>query len=98
MQEMLGLKNRESDLVELLESHVEALTKEDLMELQQERAALGEEEDVMMGVLKFPPIQLTMKQMSQAFTYLEKALEIFTENDSCRDRSFKVTKMAIDVF
>ncbi|XP_042212261.1 tigger transposable element-derived protein 1-like, partial [Homarus americanus] len=58
----------ENDVVELLESHREDLTNEDLMMLEQERAA-GQGKDI-----ESPPtaLQLTTKDMSKAVALIEE--------------------------
>ncbi|XP_042205115.1 obscurin-like [Homarus americanus] len=76
----------ENDVVELLDSHREDLTNEDLMMLEQERAA-GQEEDI-----ESPPtpLQLTRKDMSKAFALIEEGLQILADNDPNRERNIKI--------
>ncbi|XP_042211557.1 tigger transposable element-derived protein 1-like [Homarus americanus] len=67
----------ENGVVELLESHREDLTNEDLMMLEQERAA-GQEEDIEPPPT---PLQLTTKDMSNGFALIQEGLQIFSDND-----------------
>ncbi|XP_042227670.1 tigger transposable element-derived protein 1-like isoform X2 [Homarus americanus] len=78
----------EDDVVELLQSHRGDLSNEDLMLLEQERAA-GEEE-----ATEAPPtpLQLTTKQMAKGFALIEEGLQIFAANDPNRERSLKVAR------
>ncbi|XP_042221477.1 tigger transposable element-derived protein 1-like [Homarus americanus] len=78
----------ENDVVELLESHREDLTNEDLMMLEQEQAA-GQEEDI-----ESPPtpLQLTTKDMSKAFALIQEGLQIFADNDPNRERNIKIAR------
>ncbi|XP_041053574.1 tigger transposable element-derived protein 1-like [Carcharodon carcharias] len=80
----------EADVVELLKSHGEELSNEDLMQLESQRA---EEEDR----TEIPPPQiLSTKRLSRAFQIMEEAMEIFTEDDPNRERSAKVNRAIND--
>ncbi|XP_038669700.1 tigger transposable element-derived protein 1-like [Scyliorhinus canicula] len=80
----------EADVVELLKSHGEELSNEDLMQLESHQA---EEENR----IEMPhPQVLSTKRLSRAFQIMEEAMEIFAEDDPNRERSAKVNRAIND--
>ena len=72
------------DVGELLESHGEELSNDDLMQMEQQRAAEQEDKE---NDDALPPRSLSTKDLSEAFEHLDKAMAIFTEKDPQRERS-----------
>ena len=72
----------EEDVDDLLESHAEPLSNEDLMELEQQWA-LEEEEDAVTPSSE----HLTMKNLSQILSSFESAIEFVIEQDPNLERS-----------
>ena len=68
----------DEDVSQLLESHGDDLTNEDLIQLEQQQT-LGREQE---GELPTPPTkQLTRKAMSEAFVSFKKAITTFDNID-----------------
>ena len=78
------------DVVELLESHGEELSNDDLMQMEQQRAA--EQEDNENGDAS-PPRSLSTKDLSEAFEHLDKAMAIVTEKEPQRERSSQANRI-----
>ncbi|XP_068941605.1 tigger transposable element-derived protein 1-like [Petaurus breviceps papuanus] len=79
----------ETDVVQLLQSHDEDLSNEELMQVEQERAAEEKEENE-----DAPPIlrQLTTKELSEAFSHFEAGIQILANHDPNSERKFKVSR------
>ncbi|XP_036607845.1 CENPB DNA-binding domain-containing protein 1 [Trichosurus vulpecula] len=79
----------EADVGQLLQSHDEDLSNEELTQLEQERAAEEKEENE-----DAPPIlrQLTTKELSEAFSHFEAGMQILANNDPNSERKFKVSR------
>ncbi|XP_043837136.1 CENPB DNA-binding domain-containing protein 1 [Dromiciops gliroides] len=79
----------EADVGQLLQSHDEDLSNEELMQLEQERAAEEKEENE-----DASPIlrQLTTKELSEAFSHFEAGMQILANNDPNSERKFKVSR------
>ncbi|XP_020844762.1 tigger transposable element-derived protein 1 [Phascolarctos cinereus] len=84
----------EADVGQLLQSHDEDLSNEELMQLEQERAAEEKEENE-----DTPPFlrQLTTKELSEAFFHFEEGMQILANNDPNNERKFKVSRGISDV-
>ncbi|XP_019335264.1 tigger transposable element-derived protein 1-like [Alligator mississippiensis] len=81
------------DVDELLASHSEELTNEDLFELEQQKVA--EEEDVPTVEETSPHKVLTTKVLAEAFQHLEAAMSLFEEHDpdiECSASKFKLSQ------
>ncbi|XP_053551170.1 tigger transposable element-derived protein 1-like [Bombina bombina] len=88
MARQLELEVEPEDVAELLASHTEPLSNEDLLELEEERE---EEEDVQNGVENIEqPEGLTSKILFQAFRHLDSAMALFEKHDRDFERSFTV--------
>ncbi|XP_051830692.1 tigger transposable element-derived protein 1-like [Antechinus flavipes] len=79
----------EADVDQLLQSHAEDLSNEELMQLEQERAVEEKEENE-----DVPPIlrQLTTKELSEAFFHFEAGMQILANNDPNNERKFTVSR------
>ncbi|KAM9061128.1 tigger transposable element-derived protein 1-like [Sarcophilus harrisii] len=95
-QDILALANDigfaelvEADVDQLLQSHDEELSNEELMQLEQERAVEEKEENE-----DAPPIlrQLTTKELSEAFSHFEAGMQILANNDPNSERKFAVSR------
>ncbi|XP_053640875.1 tigger transposable element-derived protein 1 [Cherax quadricarinatus] len=73
----------DDDVTELLESHGETLTKEELVQLEDEKSRLGEDEEDDMPESSI----LTLGNMSKFFNLFEEGLELVRKSDPCKDRS-----------
>ncbi|XP_007056461.2 tigger transposable element-derived protein 1 [Chelonia mydas] len=82
-------KVEEADVTQLLQSHGEELTNEDLMQLDMMRAVEDEGQEV-----KEEPTHrnLTAKRLSEAFQMIEAGLQILSDDDPDRERSSKVIR------
>ncbi|KAG7172760.1 Tigger transposable element-derived protein 1-like 103, partial [Homarus americanus] len=78
----------DDDVIELLHFHGENLSNEDLMLLEQERAA-GEEKGI---EAPSTPLQLTTKEMAKGFTLIQECLQIFAGNDPNCEHNLKVAR------
>ncbi|CAM2099973.1 unnamed protein product [Caretta caretta] len=77
------------DVEELLASHSEELTNEDLIEWEQQKVA--EEQEDAPTVQETPPRKvLTIKVLAEAFQHLEAAMSLFEEHDPNIERSAPV--------
>ncbi|XP_040194034.1 tigger transposable element-derived protein 1-like [Rana temporaria] len=87
MARQLELEVEPEDVAELLASHTESLSNEDLLELEEER-----EEDVQDGVeiIDHQPEGLTTKILFEAFRHLDSAMALFEKHDRDFERSSKV--------
>lgn len=86
----LGLEVSGDDVEELLASHEEELSTEDLLQLEQ-RKSLEDEDAGEVAAVK----QLTSKDISEALKHIECAMDIFRDRDPDFERSAKVC-MAIE--
>ncbi|XP_061444367.1 tigger transposable element-derived protein 1-like [Rhineura floridana] len=87
MARQLELEVQPEDVAELLASHTEPLSNEDLLELEEER----EEEDVWDEVeTTEQPEGLTSKILLEAFRHLDTAMALFEKHDRDFERSSKV--------
>ncbi|XP_031819975.1 tigger transposable element-derived protein 1 isoform X3 [Sarcophilus harrisii] len=77
----------EADVVQLLQSHGADLSNEELMQLEQERAAGEESEDAPPA-----PRQLTAKRLAKALSHFDAGLQILTDNDPNLERSLRVSR------
>ncbi|CAM2116021.1 unnamed protein product [Caretta caretta] len=80
----------EADVTQLLKSHEEELTNEDLMQLEVTRAMEEEGQEV-------EPLthrNLTAKRLSEAFQMIEAGLQILSDDNPDRERSSKVIREA----
>lgn len=84
----LNLGIDKEDVYNLLESHLQELSNEELMELHEQDEEEDEDEEV--GLQQLPK-QFTFKKMAEGFSYLEKALECFEVQDPIGDRFNKVS-------
>ncbi|KYO26694.1 hypothetical protein Y1Q_0019167 [Alligator mississippiensis] len=77
MAGQLQLEVEKEDVEELLDSHIQELTSEELVHLEEQRKAENQ------ARIQESPAQGTMttKQMSEAFKHLEAAVAIFEEMD-----------------
>ncbi|GCC28996.1 hypothetical protein chiPu_0007431 [Chiloscyllium punctatum] len=83
----LQLDINESDVVDLLESHAEELTNEDLMELEQQMIAFEEEGQV----LETPePNRFLTKELAEAFHLIETGMAKLEEQDPNAERFTKI--------
>ncbi|XP_030435481.1 tigger transposable element-derived protein 1-like [Gopherus evgoodei] len=90
MGKELNLDIAPEDVDELLASHSEELTNEDLIEWEQQK--LAEEEDAR-TVEETPPRKvLTMEVLAEAFQHLEAATSLFEEYDPNIERSASVNR------
>uniref|UniRef100_UPI00358F6F9C uncharacterized protein isoform X1 n=1 Tax=Myxine glutinosa TaxID=7769 RepID=UPI00358F6F9C len=80
------------DVVELLESHGEDLSNQDLIELEQQRARERQEEAESPTP---PPKHFTTKRLAEIFHYIDHAKEIMMEDDPNMERSLHA-KRALD--
>ena len=83
------IEGEAEDVVELLESHGEELSNDDLMQMEQQRAAEQEDNEMMMHYLHDPYQQ----KFVWAFEHLDKAMVIFTEKDPQRERSSQANRI-----
>nr|XP_032621542.1 tigger transposable element-derived protein 1-like [Chelonoidis abingdonii] len=95
-KDILGLAKKagfdeveEADVTQLLQSHREELTNEDLMQLEVTRAMEEEGQEV-----EEPPTHrnLTAKHLSEAFQMIGAGLQILSDDDSDREHSSKVIR------
>jgi hypothetical protein len=77
----------EANVKELLQSHMEELSSEDLLELENE---LSNEDDESSDVV--PVKHLTTKQLVEFFKHIDIAIGIMDDNDANRERSAKVAR------
>ncbi|XP_059572388.1 uncharacterized protein C7orf50 homolog isoform X1 [Alligator mississippiensis] len=91
MGKELNLDAAPEDVDELLTSHSEELTNEDLIELEQQKVA-EEEEDAPTVEEASPRKVLTTKVLAEAFRYLEAAMSLFEEHDPNTERSASVNR------
>ncbi|XP_036599095.1 tigger transposable element-derived protein 1-like [Trichosurus vulpecula] len=77
----------EADVAQLLQSRGADLSNEELMQLEQERAAGEESEDAPPA-----PRQLTVKHLAKALSHFDAGLQILTDNDPNLERSLKVSR------
>jgi hypothetical protein len=77
----------EANVDELLRSHTEELTNEDLLELEKDLNEKGDESSVV------EPVKLLLtKQIAEFFKHIDTAISIIDENDPNRERSAKVAR------
>ncbi|XP_007468546.1 PREDICTED: tigger transposable element-derived protein 1-like [Lipotes vexillifer] len=82
----------EADVDQLLQSHEEGLSNEELVQLEQEPA--GEEED---GEEAAPALrQLTTRELSAAFSHFEAGLQVLTSNSPDDAWNLKVSRAIND--
>ncbi|XP_037768584.1 tigger transposable element-derived protein 1 [Chelonia mydas] len=87
----LNLDIAPKDVEELLASHSEELTNEDLIEWEQQKVA--EEQEDAPTVQETPPRKvLTIKVLAEAFQHLEAAMSLFEEHDPNIERSAPVNR------
>ncbi|CAM2106670.1 unnamed protein product [Caretta caretta] len=95
-KDILGLANKagfdeveEADITQLLQSHGEELTNEDLMQLEVMRAMEEEGQEV-----EEEPTHrnLTAKCLSEAFQMIEAGLQILSDDNPVREHSSKVIR------
>ena len=84
----------EGDVNNLLDSHAEELTNEDLMAIDQDSADedKGEDED---GETT-PQLNLTRKMLADAMSYIDQGVQILVNNDPNRERSIKAERTIED--
>ncbi|CAM4540024.1 unnamed protein product [Lepidochelys kempii] len=81
------------DVEELLASHSEELTNEDLIEWEQQKVAEEQEDEP--TVQETPPRKvLTIKVLAEAFQHLEAAMSLFEEHDPNIERSAPIQTQA----
>ena len=80
----------EENVREVLNSHVEDLTNEDLMIIEEERIVKEQEDEEIDEVQ--PEKKLTTKIMAQAFQMIDSAMSIFEEHDPDTMRSSQVKR------
>ncbi|XP_065436021.1 tigger transposable element-derived protein 1-like isoform X2 [Chrysemys picta bellii] len=91
MGKELNLDIAPGDVDELLASHSEELTNEDLIEWEQQKVA--EEEEDAPTVEETPPHKvLTIKVLAEAFQHLEAAMSTFEVHDPSVERSASVNR------
>ncbi|XP_074854943.1 tigger transposable element-derived protein 1 [Carettochelys insculpta] len=95
-KDILGLAKKvgfdeveEADITQLLQSHKEELTNEDLMQLEVLRAM---EEEGLEVKEESTHQNLTAKRLSEAFRMIEAGLQILRDDDPDRERSSKVIR------
>ncbi|XP_046392259.1 tigger transposable element-derived protein 1-like [Ischnura elegans] len=81
----LGLEISGDDVEELLASHEEELSTEDLLQLEHQKSLEGEDAGEVAVVKQF-----TAKDINEAMTHVECAMNIFRDRDPDMDRSAKV--------
>ena len=77
----------EEGVNELLESHEEELSNEDLMLLEQDRAAEGDENEEEETA---PQLELTCEILAEAFADFDRGVSRLANNDPHRDRSLRL--------
>ncbi|XP_032906812.1 tigger transposable element-derived protein 1-like [Amblyraja radiata] len=82
----------EGDVIQLLDSHQEDLSDEDLVWLEQERASEAVDDTDSPPA----PLQLTTDHLSDALTYIDQVVDILSVNDPNRERSLKVGRLLQD--
>ncbi|XP_051865280.1 tigger transposable element-derived protein 1-like [Pristis pectinata] len=82
----------EEDVIQLLDSHEENLSNEDLMLLEQERAS----EDADVTEAPATPLQLTTHHLSETLSYIDRVVDILSANDPSRERSLKAVRLLHD--
>ncbi|XP_051889940.1 tigger transposable element-derived protein 1-like [Pristis pectinata] len=82
----------EEDVIQLLDSHDEDLSNEDLMLLERERAS----EEVDVTETPATPLQLTTNHLSVALSHIDQVVDILSANDPSRERSLKVGQLLHD--
>ncbi|XP_064410189.1 tigger transposable element-derived protein 1-like [Latimeria chalumnae] len=87
----------EKDIEEVLESHTEELTNEDLQQLEVQRACIEEDDEDDDPKEQPQPQMLTTKRMAEAFHHIDIAMQIFSDDDPNRERSSKVSRGISDV-
>lgn len=80
----------ETDINELLTSHNQELSNEELLQLELQFA--NEEDDSDRSIEISEEQNLTSKQISKAMCLIDEAMEIFLKNDPDSGRSFKVSQ------
>ncbi|CAM2111781.1 unnamed protein product [Caretta caretta] len=92
-KDILGLAKKagfdeveEADVTQLLQSHGEELTNEDLMQLEVTKAMAEEGQEVEEPTHR----NLTAKRLSEAFQMIEAGLQILSDDDHNREHSSKV--------
>lgn len=89
----LQLDISENDIIELLDSHGQELSNEDLMELEQQMAAFSEEnQDLETPTLK----KFSTKRLSDAFHLVEAGMAKLEEQDPDTERFTKVYRTVTD--
>nr|XP_006128720.1 tigger transposable element-derived protein 1-like [Pelodiscus sinensis] len=95
-KDILGLAKKagfdeveEDDVTQLLQSHGEELTNEELMQLEAMRAMEEKDQEVKVETTHQ---NLTAKRLSEAFQMIEAGLQILNDDDPDRERSSKVIK------
>ncbi|CAB3249245.1 unnamed protein product [Arctia plantaginis] len=78
------------DIDDLLCSHSQELTDEDLIELEAQVQKEAIESQEIASFISNSEKELTLKKLSVAFANLENAMKIFEENDPNFERSFNV--------
>ncbi|XP_059940445.1 tigger transposable element-derived protein 1-like [Mesoplodon densirostris] len=82
----------EADVEQLLQSHEEGLSNEELMQLEQEPAREEEEGEEAAPALR----QLTTRELSAAFSHFEAGLQVLTSNSPDDAWNLKVTRAIND--
>lgn len=83
----------QNDVQELLESHSEELSKEELLQLEAMKACEDEDDD---DTADIPMKTLDIKTLTDFFTSLEKAMSIIEENDPNLERSSVCRRKLMD--
>ncbi|CAK1549332.1 unnamed protein product [Leptosia nina] len=78
------------DIDDLLSSHSQELTDEDLIELEAQVQKEALESQEIASSISDSEKELTLKKLSVAFANLKNAMKIFEENDPNFERSFNV--------
>ncbi|MEE6457969.1 hypothetical protein FKM82_000130 [Ascaphus truei] len=89
----LNLEVETEDIEELLASHSNELSNEDLMQLEQQKIA--EEEAHQSAEVAQPHKSLSIKILSAAFKHIDSALAIFEENDPNIEQSSSKRKGSV---
>ncbi|XP_069792247.1 tigger transposable element-derived protein 1-like [Narcine bancroftii] len=82
----------EGDVIQLLDSHKEDVSNEDLMLLAQAQAS----EEANVVETSPSPLQLMTNHLSDALSYIDQVVEILSANDPNRERSLKVGRLLHD--
>jgi hypothetical protein len=86
----LDLEVSPEDVTELLQSHSQDLSNEDLIEIEEQRIIEEDEDEQEVAMETAPPPAFTIQRLAEAFRYIKSAMEIFETDDPNFERSLKV--------